>query len=547
MRCAFRVVLGIGLAALFALAAAAEGDAPATGKDPAPRENAPLRLGNRTIFEFHAPSLGYPARDRAAVAAQRLEAALEGDAPAKVATKNTSEGTLVTVDDKFIFLVGPADVEKLAGETPESVAAGAARALEQAIGEHREQSTPRELAIALGLTALATLLWGAILRGLFLLNRWGGQHIARAVTSQVQRVEHSGVKLLEPMHFLTVTRVLFAVAIWAVALAITNGWLTFVLERFPYTRPWGEQLQGHFVDLIAAVLEAILSAVPGLVVIAIIALIARLIVRAISVLFDRVEDGRVALGWLDRDTARPTRRIATVVVWLIALAMAYPYLPGAQTDAFKGVSVLVGLMLSIGASSIVGQAASGLILMYTRAFRAGEYIRVGDTDGTVMELGMFATRLRTGLGEEVLLPNTFVVQNTTKNYSRAVPGGGFVLDTTVTIGYSVPWRQVHAMLEEGARRTPGIAASPKPYVRQTGLSDFYVEYRLVAYSTVERPGQRADVLNQLHANIQDVFNEYGVQIMSPHYVIDPPEPQVVPKANWHLAPAHRAAAPDDDP
>jgi small-conductance mechanosensitive channel len=156
-------------------------------------------------------------------------------------------------------------------------------------------------------------------------------------------------------------------------------------------------------------------------------------------------------------------------------------------------------------------------------------------------MGSFATRIRTGLGEEVLLPNSVALQNTTKNFSRAITGTGFVVNTAVTIGYSTPWRQVHAMLEEAARRTKDIATEPAPFVRQTALSDFYVEYRLIAYSPIERAVQRIDMLSQLHANIQDVFNEHGVQIMSPHYMMDPAEPQVVPKAKWYTPPAAPAS------
>jgi small-conductance mechanosensitive channel len=212
-------------------------------------------------------------------------------------------------------------------------------------------------------------------------------------------------------------------------------------------------------------------------------------------------------------------------------------LPGSGSDAFKGVSVLTGLMLSIGAAGIVGQAASGLIIMYSRVVRPGEYVRIGDSEGTVTELGMFSTRLNTGLGEEVVLPNAYVVSNSTKNYSRVVGGAGFVVDASVTIGYATPWRQVHAMLLEAARRTGGIVSDPAPYVIQTALSDFYVAYRLVAYAGPEAPKRRALVVNELNGNIQDVFNEHDVQIMSPHYMMDPDQPQVVPKAKWFAPPA----------
>jgi small-conductance mechanosensitive channel len=237
---------------------------------------------------------------------------------------------------------------------------------------------------------------------------------------------------------------------------------------------------------------------------------------------------------MDRDIARPTRKLTTVVIWLFALAMAYPYLPGAQTEAFKGLSVIVGLMISIGASSVVGQAASGLVLMYSRTFRPGEYVQIGDKEGTVKELGMFATRVLSPSGEELVLPNSYVLGQSTRNHSR-LANGGYSVDTTVTIGYDTPWRQVHAMLEQAAAQTDDIREYPAPYVSQKALSDFYVEYRLVARADADKP--RPAVLSALHSNILDLFNEYGVQIMSPHYRTDPQQPKIVPKSGWFPAPA----------
>ena len=173
---------------------------------------------------------------------------------------------------------------------------------------------------------------------------------------------------------------------------------------------------------------------------------------------------------------------------------------------------------------------------------AGEYVKIADSEGTVTELGLFATRVQTGTGEELILPNAFVVANTTRNFSRAVAGRGFVLHVTVTIGYSTPWRQVHAMLLEAARRTHGVLAEPAPYVIQASLSDFYVEYKLVAHAGPEAPIKRAMAINDLNASVQDVFNEYGVQIMSPHYLGDPAHPQVVPKERWFEPPADKPGA-----
>jgi small-conductance mechanosensitive channel len=528
--------------AMFAAALAAAVSGVQAADEPAAmeREGVPLRIGNRTVFEFRAPLGSYSPRERADAAARRIESVLAQDGAPATATRATAEGTLVLAADQGMFVVTPVDINALAGDTVDSVAIDAARRLQQAMTERRESLTPRAVAIATALAAAATLAYVLVLVGVIRIGRRAGGRLSAGAATRAGKLNVSGALLLDSSHVLRLTRSAVRAVLWVAALVATYIWFTVVLERFAYTRPWGEELEGNFLGILGRVFGAIAAAVPGLVAVALIYVIARTIVGMAGHFFARVERREVSIGGLDADTARPTRRILTVVIWLFALAMAYPYLPGAQTDAFKGLSVLVGLMVSIGASSVVGQGANGLILMYTRAFRSGEYVRIGEKEGTIVDLGMFTTRLRTGLGEEVMLPNSVVMAAPTTNYSRAAPGTGFVVHTGVTIGYSTPWRQVHAMLEEAARRTARIVAEPKPFVRQTALSDFYVEYRLVAYSAVERPPERAELLGELHANIQDVFNEYGVQILSPHYVTDPASPHVVPKERWYLSPAPKS-------
>jgi small-conductance mechanosensitive channel len=382
-----------------------------------------------------------------------------------------------------------------------------------------------------------TLVWLLVLRGLYLGSHWLGTRLSRRV---MQRADKLGVTQLTDVPLARVylfTRRVVAGAAWVVALFATSTWLTISLESFAWTRPLGERVHGSLLGLLGMAARAIVDAVPGLLVVLLIVVLTRFVTGLIRPIFDRIERGRIETGLLTRYTAPTTRRLLTAVLWLFALAMAYPYLPGSQTDAFKGLSVLAGLMVSLGASGVVGQAASGLIILYAHSLRPGQYIRVGDSEGTIVEIGMFSTRLRTGLGEDVLLPNSFILGNTLKSFSRALGSSGFVLDTSVTIGYDVPWRQVEAMLLEAARRVPAVASSPAPYVIQTSLADFYVAYRLVACSEEAVPRQRMEVLNDVHAAIQDVFNENGVQIMSPHYVFDPRAPKVVPKERWHAAPA----------
>jgi small-conductance mechanosensitive channel len=546
---AVRYVLALCLAALalpvLAQPAAAPAPTPQLDISAPARQSAPVTLANRTIIVLRGPIAGYSAQERGAAAKRRIDEALATNESPSVTMADEEDGTRVLLDGKTAFLVTRIDIDPQIGETTQNVAREAAKRLQRAITEYREQRTLRYLLTQVGWALLATVIYAGLVRLLFLIDRLLGRRIAGAAAERAERVHVHGVSLLDPQQIRWIARRAVNLAAWVLALFATYSWLTFVLERFPFTRPWGEHMEGNLFSLAGQIALAIVGAVPGLVVVVVIMLLAHLVIRLSNLFFQRVEAGSITLGTLDADTVVPTRRIFQVIVWAFALALAYPYLPGSDTDAFKGVSVLVGLMVSIGASGLVGQAASGLILMYTRAFRAGEYVRIGDTEGTVMALGAFATRMRTGLGEEVLLPNSFVLQNTTNNYSRAIQGAGFVVHTGVTIGYSTPWRQVHAMLEEAARRTRDIVTDPPPYVRQTKLSDFYVEYRLIGYATIDHPDQRIDMLSRLHANIQDVFNEHGVQIMSPHYMTETAEPQVVPKAKWWTAPAQPPKVGDE--
>ena len=330
---------------------------------------------------------------------------------------------------------------------------------------------------------------------------------------------------------------LVRLAKWALLIMAGYQWATFSLRQFPYTRPWGEKLQSYLIDTIEGILSAIVGALPNLLVVFLIVLLTRFASRMLKAFFARIESGEVTVPWMTEDTARPTRKLTQALLWLFAIAMAYPYFPGSNTEAFKGLSVLVGIMLSIGGAGVVGQAASGLIMIYSRVLREGEYVKVGEIEGLVTAVGIFSTKMRTSSGEEVNVPNSLIGSSTTVNSSRLAEGKGLVVHTTVTIGYNTPWRQVHAMLIRAAESTSGLRSEPKPFVAQTALSDFYIEYRLCAQ--VDRPEIRRITLTALHANIQDVFNEFGVQIMSPHYENDPLEKVWVPKEQWFEEPAEQ--------
>jgi len=519
----------------------ATADKPATAKAGRASERhreSTLVVFNRPIVTFRTSFLGVSPRDRADNARQRIYTLLDRGGEGKVSVESIpTQGNVIKVDDSLAFVLTDGDADPLLAQTLESLTRDTVQALERAVGETRESRSGRRMLLAALWAGGATLIYLFVL---WLLRRLGDvvtRRMVRLAGDTAGQITIGGAQILHRERTIRVVGQILRIGFWGFVLLVTYEWVGFVLGRFPFTRVWGEQLNSFLVDSITGALTATAAAVPDLIVVAAIVVIAHAVNGMLGSFYDGVQANRIKVGWIDADSARPTRRLTTIAVWVFALVMAYPYIPGSDSDAFKGLSVLIGLMVSVGASGIVGQAASGLILMYTRTYRPGEYVRIGDHEGTIVEMGMFTSRIRTGLGEELTLPNSFVLSNVTKNYSRALKGAGFVLDTTVTIGYDAPWRQVHAMLIEAAGRTEGVLTNPSPRVFQTALSDFYVEYRLVCQAIATGPRPRAEVLSTLHANVQDVFNEHGVQIMSPHYLGDPADAKVVPKAKWYAPPA----------
>jgi small-conductance mechanosensitive channel len=503
----------------------------------APVETATLVLFSRPVFTFRAPNHGISTRDRVRRAQTRIQEQLAIAGPHRVTYHADGVGIQVRIDGASSFFITPEDLDPGSEEGLEQTAQRVTGALTLAIKESMESRSLDTMIRALVSALVASALCAVVVWLMAIARRRIADRLIAVTETHSEKLHVGGVTLFRRERLAKIVQMGLTVLYRVLVLVLSIEWLSYVLRAFPFTRAWGESLNSFILELATPVFTSAMGAVPELVTAALIFYICYLLTQALDRFFANVQSGQFHLHWLDADIAVPTQRITKVVLWLFALAMAYPYLPGSDTEAFKGLSVLAGLMLSMGASSLVGQAASGLILTYGRAFRRGEYVRIAEHEGTVMEMGMFTTRLRTGLGEELTISNASILGSTTKNYSRAVQGQGFVIDTTVTIGYDTPWRQVHAMLIEAAKRTPGVLHEPSPQVSQTSLTDFYPVYRLVCQGIPEGPRPRAQLLSNLHANIQDSFNEYGVQILSPHYRADPHVPKTVPPARWYAAPA----------
>jgi small-conductance mechanosensitive channel len=520
-----------------AIAVAAESARPA-------ETPAVLRFANRPIVEFRATIVSRTPAIRAAGAAETLERLAREGSAGRVTMTRYSEGTVIGIDGHPVFVLFTADIDPLQGETFESKVADATAKLQTAFAERIELRTPRKVARALLLILAATGLFVLLLRVLIRLDRVVADRLSTVTARHLQKLHQAhvmgGVERA-PAY----VRRLSTLGGTLLGLVLTYWWLSFVLRQFPYTRPWGESLRTGLLSMAAAVGRGFLDHLPNLLTVLVIVLVTRFISRLVTAAFRAVEDGRLTFPWIYPETAQPTRRIAVALLWLFALIVSYKYLPGSDSEVFKGVSVFIGLIVSLGSSGIMNQVMSGLMVTYSRAVRVGDFVRIGEIEGTVTQLGTLSTKIKTARNEEITLPNALVVSHATTNYSRHADKDGVFIPTSVTIGYDAPWRQVQALLLLAAKRTDGVRSEPAPVVLQTGLQDFYVQYTLLV--CLERPNGRARILNTLHANIQDAFNEYGVQIMSPAYEADPSGPKIVPRSQWYAAPAVPATDVTHDP
>jgi small-conductance mechanosensitive channel len=287
--------------------------------------------------------------------------------------------------------------------------------------------------------------------------------------------------------------------------------------------------------------RAVLDYLPNLAFLIILVLVVRYVLNLLRAFFLGVQHRRISFAGFDPDWALPTYKLARVAVIAFTVVVAYPYIPGSESPAFKGISLFLGVVLSLGSSSSIANIVAGYMVIFRRAFKVGDRVKIGAQTGDVVEMRLQATHLRTIKNEEIIVPNSLIINTDVVNYSSLARKGGLILHTTLTIGYDTPWRQVHAMLLKAADGTWGLLKEPRPFVLQTGLNDFYASYELNAYT--DRPLEMVSIYSNLHQNIQDAFNEQGVQIMSPHYLGDPAKAKIVPKDQWYRPPAKRDEVP----
>ncbi|MGF1459712.1 MAG: mechanosensitive ion channel family protein [Leptolyngbyaceae cyanobacterium] len=478
----------------------------------------PVFLDGILLFQVREGIAGITsAQERANIIEQRI-AAIANNAditPEDIRADINEQQSVVLAGETVILTISETDAAAYDDPHPQ-LAEVAVERIQQGLITYREKRSLRRLITSIVVTVVSTIVLILFLRGLFLLASKLLIQIQHRRETGTLEVRFQSVRLLNSgasSYLLSGLVRLLRVALVLLALYL---YVPFVLSQFPATEVLGDSVLQDVAFRLNSLAQAFVAYLPSLVMVGVIAVIAYYTVQLSRQIIEEL--GRPgAYPWFYEEWIEPTIRLVTLMIIAIAFVMAGPYLPGFGSPAFQGISIFFGALLTLGSSSAVANALSGIILIYTRAFQLGDYICLDDTVGTVADKSLFVTRLLTPKQETVTIPNASVLNNNVINYSAICreANGHLLLYTTVTLGYDVPWRKVHEVLITAAKTTPHIEAEPTPFVLQTALNDFNVSYQLNAYTS--DPAMMPRIYSELHQNIQDKCNEADIEILSPHF------------------------------
>jgi small-conductance mechanosensitive channel len=504
---------------------------------------APVVVDGTVLFTVRGVS-ALPAADRAASIAARIVQAARDPAvdPATIQPVEQGSMTAIMAGETRLAIVAEADAQQEGVGRPELAMVVADR-IRRAIEQYRADRQPEALLTG-GLQALAaTAALALVLAALLWLWRRLDSRIAARVEEHLRSLGVESVQAGGSERAGLVLRGALRAVRTVVVLVLVVLYLQVVFGLFPWTRPFHARVSGWFLDPLTIIGETIVDQIPNIIFLVILALILRWLLGLIRLFFDAVARGAVRLGGFEPEWAAPTFRIVRLAVLAFGIVVAYPYVPGSSTAAFKGVSIFAGIVFSLGSSSVVSNLIAGFAMTYRRVFRVGDRVRIGDVVGEVSDIRLQVTHIRTPKNEDVVIPNSSILNGEVTNYSALAHTHGLILHTTVGIGYETPWRQVEAMLLMAAERTQGLLRDPSPFVLQQALGDFAVTYELNVYC--DQPQAMPRLYHELHRSILDVFNEYGIQIMTPAYEGDPEQPKLVPREQWFMAPASLPPEPTE--
>ncbi len=475
-----------------------------------------LGFFNDTLFYIYNKSGSFSAQERAEAIHRRIEDIsgnyrLKKDSIEVVADENYTD---IYVKDKTIVSISDNDAI-WENTTRENLAERYQKVISNELFKYHHETSVSTLAKEILLAIFLVVLFIFIIKYIARLFHWTSIKIRHQKDILLKGIQIRNYTLfdsaMEVNFFLNVNNVVK----WLLIFLVIYLALPVIFGIFPWTENYASTLFGYILNPLKKIFSAFWDFVPNLITIIVIIIVFRYVLKGIKVLKNEIKDGALKIQGFYPDWANPTYHIIRVLVFAFMIVVIFPYLPGSDSPVFRGVSVFLGFLFTFGSAGSLSNIISGLVLTYMRLFKIGDRVKIGEQVGDVIEKSLLVTRIRTIKNEIISIPNSTVMNSHTINYSSDAPGLGLIINTTVTIGYDTPWKDMYEALIEAALRTEWILKDPKPFVLQTGLQDFYVEYQVNAYT--RESNKQSIIYSCLYQNIQDVCNEKGIEIMSPHY------------------------------
>lgn len=469
-----------------------------------------------TLFLLYSKLGSFSPKDRAEAVNKRIEK-MGSDTPFdtnSLRIENAETTYDIIMGESIIMSVTETDA--LWNNTSKDLLAQEYQAIINAeVLKYKEETNYWNLAKKIGLAILVLLIIAALVKYISKFFTWTAVKIQMQENKKIKGVQIKNYTLFDAKRQIGVLLLLNKAIKWFTIVVAIYIALPILFGIFPWTQHFASTLFGYILDPLTNILMSFWNYLPNLITIIVIIVVYRYILRGISFLKDEIAQGNLQLNGFYPDWAEPTYQIVRILLVAFMFVVLWPYLPGSDSPIFKGVSVFLGFLFTFGSAGSLSNVIAGLILTYMRLFTIGDRVKIGEVTGDVIEKSALVTRVRTPFNEIISIPNSTVMNSHTINYSSDAPEKGLLIHTKVTIGYDVPWKDVHAALIDAALRTDLVLKEPIPFVFQTGLEDFYVAYEVHAY--VREANKQGSIYSDLHQNIQDVFNERGIEILSPHY------------------------------
>ena len=471
---------------------------------------------NDTLFFIYSHYGSFSAKERAEATTKRIRALADDFtfSPDSLSILEGESSVGIAYRDKVIASISENDA-LWKNTTKDSLANQYLLIVKNAIKIYRDKTSFRNLAKEVGLAILCISVICLLIYFISKFFKWTDSKINDQEGKTLKGIKVKNYVLLDSQKQLKALHSINSIIKWLVILIAIYITLPILFGIFPSTEDLAQQLFGYILNPLKAIATKVWNYLPNLFTIIVIVFIFKYVLKFLHFLKTEIESGNLKLPGFYQDWANPTFQIVRVLVYAFMLIVIFPYLPGSDSPVFKGVSVFLGFLFTFGSAGSLSNIISGLVLTYMRLFRIGDRVKIGDVFGDVIEKTLLVTRIRTTKNEIISIPNSTVMSSHTINYSSDAPVKGLILHTTVTIGYDVPWKDMHQALIDAALRTEFVLQDPLPFVLQTSLDDFYVSYQINAY--VRESNKQASIYSFLHQNIQDVCNERGIEIMSPHY------------------------------